>query len=97
MTTPVPDGADNYLQVMRERGWTFGDLADDLARQSRQPALDGGTGYAQLERWARTEQAAADLRAAASPDVRPEDAPPPVDPQRAPTPRTVTPPKKRTA
>jgi hypothetical protein len=91
-----PDSAANYLQVMRERGWTFGDLADEFARQARQPSLDGGQGYASLERWARTQQAAADLRAAAA-TTRPEDAPPPVDPQRAPTPRTTVPPKKRTA
>jgi hypothetical protein len=97
MTDPAPDGAANYLQVMRERGWTFGELADDFARQAQQPSLDGGAGYRSLERWARTQAAAAELRAAASPTGRPEDAPPPVDPQRTPTPRTTVPPKKRTA
>jgi len=97
MTGPGDDVTANYLQVMRERGWSFADLADDFARQAQQPALDGGAGYASLERWARSQAAAADLRAAAAPDVRPENAPPPVDPRSAPTPRKTVPPKKRTA
>lgn len=82
---------DNYLQVMRERGWSFDDLADDFARQAQQPSLDGGAAMRSLERWARGEAVAAELRAASSPTGRPEDAPPPVDPRREPPKRTTTP------
>jgi hypothetical protein len=85
------DVTGNYLQIMRERGWSWSELADDFARQAQQPALDGGVGARQLERWARGEAAAAELRAATSPTGRPEDAPPPVDPKREQPKRTATP------
>jgi len=85
------DVTANYLQIMRERGWSWAELADDFARQARQPALDGGVGMLQLERWARSEAVAAELRAAESPTGRPADAPPPVDPKREPPKRTATP------
>lgn len=91
------DVTANYMQIMRDRGWSWTELADDFERQARQPALDGGVGMRSLERWARSEAAAAELRAATSPTGRPEDAPPPVDPRSAPAPRKVVPPKKRTA
>jgi hypothetical protein len=93
------DVTANYMQIMRERGWSWSELADDLARQAQQPALDGGAAARSLERWARGEAAAADLRAASSPTGRPEDAPPPQDPQRGPAKRTTVPrdPAKRTA
>ena len=96
MTDPGGDVTANYLQIMRDRGWSFGDLADDFARQAQQPSLDGGAGARSLERWARGQAAAAELRAAAAPDVRPEDAPPPIDPQREQPKRTATPPRKPT-
>jgi hypothetical protein len=90
------DVTANYMQIMRERGWSWSDLADDFARQAATspPPLDGGVGVRSLERWARGEAAAAELRAAAAPDVRPEDAPPPQDPQREQPKRTATPPRK---
>lgn len=88
--------ADNYRQIMRERGWSWDDLADDFARQSQQPALDGGAGPRHLERWARQHAVAADLRSTTSPTGRPEDAPPPVDPKREPPKRTAVPPRKPT-
>lgn len=87
----------NYMQLMRERGWSWTELADDFARQADQPALDGGVGVRSLERWARGEAVAAELRAASSPTGRPEDAPPPQDPRSAPPNRKTVPPKKRTA
>lgn len=93
------DVQGNYMQVMRERGWSWSELADDFARQAQQPALDGGVGMRSLERWARGEAVAAELRAASSPTGRPADAPPPVDPKREPPKRTAVPrdPAKRTA
>jgi hypothetical protein len=91
------DVTANYLQIMQERGWTWSDLADDFARQAQQspPPLDGGAGVRELERWARSQAVAAELRAASSPTGRPDDAPPPIDPRSAPDKRTTVPPKKR--
>jgi len=91
MTDPDGDVTGNYTQIMRERGWSFHDLADEFARQAEQPALDGGAGPRHLERWARSQAAAADLRAAADTAARPADAPPPVDPKREPPKRTAVP------
>jgi hypothetical protein len=93
------DVTANHMQRMRDNGWTWTDLADDFARQAQQPALDGGAGPRALERWARSEAAAAELRAASSPTGRPENAPPPQDPRAAPPRRDAVPrdPKKRTA
>lgn len=96
MTGPVGDVTDNYTQIMAERGWTWGDLADDFARQAATGrALDGGASMRSLERWARSQDVAGRLRAQADEQHRPEDAPPPVDPQRAAPNRTAVPPKKR--
>lgn len=91
MTDPEGDVAGNYTRIMRERGWSWSDLADDFARQATQPALDGGAGPRSLERWARSQAAAAALRAAADEPARPADAPPPVDPRREPPKRTADP------
>jgi hypothetical protein len=85
------DVTANYMQIMRDRGWSWSELADDFHRQAQQSALDGGVGMLALERWARSEAAAAELRAATSPTGRPEDAPPPIDPKREPPKRTATP------
>jgi hypothetical protein len=93
VTGPDGDVTGNYTAMMRERGWSFHDLADEFARQAEQPAMDGGAGPKYLERWARSEAAAADLRAAADERHRPDDAPPPVDPRREPPKRHATPPR----
>jgi hypothetical protein len=96
MSGPIGDVAENYTQIMRDRGWGWGDLADDFARQAATGrALDGGASMRGLERWARSQEVAARLRAEADPEQRPEDAPPPADPQRGPKPRTTVPPGKR--
>jgi hypothetical protein len=97
MTGPVGDVTDNYTQIMAERGWTWGDLADDFARQAAEGrALDGGASMRGLERWARSQDVAGRLRAQADEAHRPEDAPPPADPRREPPKRTAVPPAKRT-
>lgn len=96
MTGPDSDVTGNYTQIMAERGWSFDDLADDFARQASEGrALDGGASMRGLERWARSQAVAGRLRAQADPAGRPEDAPPPVDPQREPPKRTTVPPPKR--
>jgi hypothetical protein len=80
--TDLGDVSGNYLQMMRERGWNFADLADEFDRQAQQPSLDGGVGAQRMARWARSQQEAADRRAAAEPD-QPVDPRPPADaPQR---------------
>jgi hypothetical protein len=93
MTGPA-DVTGNYVALMRERGWSWGDLADDFARQAEQPALDGGVNARHMERWARSN-------AEAGRERREHQAPeqPPVDPRREPPRRTATPPKpaRRTA
>jgi uncharacterized membrane protein len=91
MTEPDGDVTSNYMQIMRERGWSWDELADDLGRQAQQPALDGGAAPRALERWARGQAAAARLRAEAAAPARPEAAPPPVDPRREPPKRTAVP------
>jgi len=96
MTAPDGDVTGNYTQIMQDRGWTWGDLADDFARQAAdRRALDGGASARGLERWARGQQVAGQLRAAADVGDRPEDAPPPADPKREPPKRTAVPPPKR--
>lgn len=96
MTGPAGDVTANYEQIMRERGWTWGELADDFGRQAAEGrALDGGASMRGLERWARSHDVAGRLRAAADEQHRPDAAPPPADPQRAQPPRTAVPPKKR--
>ena len=92
MSSPVGDVTENYLQMMRERGWTFDDLADHFRRQSESPQLDGGAADRNLERWARSlADAARGRREAAAPEQ------PPVDPRPEPPKRTATPPPKRRA
>jgi hypothetical protein len=86
------DVTANYLQIMRERNLSFSDMADEFARQAEQPSLDGGAGFRPLERWARTEAAAAELRAAAAAAAaRPDNTAPPVDPKREQPKRTTVP------
>jgi hypothetical protein len=98
MTAPDGDASGNYTELMRERGWDWGDLADHFARQATQPQLDGGASYLRLERWARGEHETARLRAHAAADRAATDgAPRPDDAQPNPDPRKVVPPKKRTA
>lgn len=98
MTAPDGDVTGNYSELMRERGWDHGDLADHFARQATQAQLDGGASFLRLERWARSEHEAGRLRSAADeqrtpgePPLRPDDAQPNPDPRKA------VPPRKRTA
>jgi hypothetical protein len=81
-TVTAPDDVTgNYLALMRERGWNWRDLADDLDRQAAQPSLDGGVATRRVARWARSQQEAATERQAAhadpaAPEPRPDDATP---------------------
>jgi hypothetical protein len=95
MTGPA-DVTGNYLALMRERGWSWDDLADDFARQATQPALDGGANSRHMERWARSNADAARERSQQPPEQRDQ---PPQDPRPAPPKRTATParPARRTA
>lgn len=73
--TDLGDVSGNYTALMRERGWSWGDLADEFERQAAQPALDGGAGPRRLARWARTQaEAAVERRAALSVMRQGEDA-----------------------
>lgn len=87
MTSPG-DTSGNYLALMRERGWSWSDLADEFDRQAQQPALDGGANARGMARWARDQAAAAAARAEApEPDREPQD------PRREPPRRTAVPPR----
>lgn len=97
MTSPG-DVTDNYVQLMRERGWSWDDLADEFERQAVGPPLplDRGVVARGMARWARTQAEAGQARREAqtdpgAPEVRPDDAAP------APPPRKVVPPVKRRA
>jgi hypothetical protein len=85
--TDPGDVAGNYTALMRERGWTWDDLADDFARQATQTALDGGEAMRRMERWARSCAEAGRLRREQA------DPAPPQDPRPAPPQRTATPPR----
>lgn len=90
---PPDDVTANYLEVMRDRGWSWHDLADDFARQALQPSLDRGASARSLERWARTNgDAAVERRAAADDPTRPD---PPAPEHAAPGPpkRGAVPPR----
>lgn len=94
MTGPA-DVTDNYVQLMRERGMTWGDLADQFDRDAAAGrALDGGANARRMARWARTqEQAAAERRAAHADPERPDPpAPEHADPE--PPKRTAVPPSR---
>lgn len=82
MTDPDGEVLGNYAAIMRERGWSWGDLADDLERQAQQPALDGGANPRRMARWARTQQEAADRRAEAQPEQPVDPRPPADEPKR---------------
>jgi hypothetical protein len=88
--TGPADVTGNYLALMRERGWSWDDLADDFARQAAQPALDGGANSRHMERWARSNADAARARAEQPAERREE---PPQDPRPAPPKRTATAPR----
>jgi hypothetical protein len=93
VTDPGGDVTGNYMQVMRERGWSWDDLADDFDRQAQQPALDGGAAAERMARWARSNATAGRLREAGTPpDEPPRDAEP-VPPKRNTVPRR--PPERR--
>lgn len=80
--TDLGDVSANYLALMRERGWSFGDLADDFDRQAGQASLDGGVGARRMARWARSQQEAADRRSEAQPEQPIDPRPPTDEPQR---------------
>jgi hypothetical protein len=86
---PAGDVTDNYTAIMRERGWTWDDLADDFERQAQQSSLDGGASALSMARWARANaDAGRERREAAEDPLRPDP----------PAPDHATPdPKKRTA
>ena len=87
MTAP-DDVTGNYVALMRERGWNWGDLADQFERDANDGrALDGGANARRMARWARSqEQAGQERRRAAETE------------QREPRPDEATPdPRKRTA
>lgn len=65
--TDIGDGVTgNYVQLMRERGWGWEDLAADFERQAEQPQMDGGAVMRRMARWARSNAEAGQLRAAAA-------------------------------
>ena len=86
MTGP-DDTTGNYVALMRERGWSWGDLADEFDRQATSPSLDGGAAARNMARWARSNDEAARARREQAPDT------PPVDPRPEPPRRTATPPR----
>jgi len=87
MTAPG-DTTANYVALMRERGWNWGDLADEFDRQAQQPALDGGANARSMARWARSQDEAARQRREQAPDT------PPQDPRPEPPKRTAVPPPR---
>lgn len=93
MTGPAGDVTANYLDLMRERGWSWGDLAAQFDRDAAAGrALDGGANARYMAAWARSnEEAGRERRAAADDPDRPD---PPAPEHATPTPpaRTVTPP-----
>jgi len=87
MTAPG-DTTANYVALMRERGWNWGDLADEFDRQALSPALDGGANARSMARWARSEdEAARQRREALTPEREPQD------PRPEPPKRTAIPPR----
>jgi hypothetical protein len=84
------DVTGNYEELMAERGWTWGDLADDFDRQAAAPALDGGENARGMARWARDREAAARARAEQDDERR---GLPPQDPRPEPPRRTAAPPR----
>jgi hypothetical protein len=65
--TDIGDGVTgNYVQLMRDRGWGWEELAADFERQAQQPQMDGGEVMRRMARWARTNAEAGQLRAAAA-------------------------------
>lgn len=96
MTGPAGDVTANYLDLMRERGWSWGDLAAQFDRDAATGrALDGGANARRMARWARThEQAGRERQRTAvteEREPRPDEATP--DPRK----RTAVPPPKRRA
>lgn len=92
MTGPAADVTDNYVQLMRERGWSWDDLADDFLRQAESPSLDRGQNALAMARWARSNADAAKARRDAADDPTEADPLPAVaDPD--PAKRTATPPR----
>jgi hypothetical protein len=82
------DTTANYVALMRERGWNWGDLADEFDRQAQSPALDGGAAARSMARWARSEdEAARQRRESAAPEREPQD------PRPEPPKRTAVPPR----
>lgn len=77
--TDIGDGVTgNYVQLMRERGWGWEELAADFEQQAEQPQMDGGAVMRRMARWARTNAEAGQLRAAAAAAVPGDVLPPPV-------------------
>jgi hypothetical protein len=86
--TAPSDTTANYVALMRERGWTWRDLADEFDRQATSPALDGGAAARSMARWARTEEEAArERREHTEPEREPQD------PRPEPPKRTAVPPR----
>lgn len=95
MTGPAGDVTANYLEIMRERGMTWGDLADQFDRDAVDgKALDGGANARRMAVWARSqEEAGRERREAADDPSRPDPGAPdhatPTPPARTVTPRTA--------
>jgi membrane-bound lytic murein transglycosylase B len=90
------DVTGNYAALMRERGWTWEDLAGQFERDANDGrALDGGANARRMARWARSHAEAGQARqqtaATEEREPRPDEATP--DPRR----RTTVPPTKRRA
>jgi hypothetical protein len=98
MTGPAGDVTANYMQLMRERGLSWGDLADQFDRDAADGrALDGGANARRMAAWARSQDEASQERRAAADDP---DRPDPGAPEHAvphPPARTTVPPTKRRA
>ena len=94
MTGPDGDVTANYLALMRERGQTWDDLADQFARDAASGrALDRGENALRMERWARSQADAGRERQRAAETEQRE--PRPDAPEAEPPRRTVTPAPKR--